>query len=230
MRTARKRRSFLLKKTIHIWNSAAYRSYLTTRSATGDAEWEEARHPRDDSGQFASRNGEDHNDSYPEKNYPEYKGQGQKAVDFLMRKQSGQIKGAFNRKEIGDIDIVWGKVIDSEKHTGYGLAHIIDKHGEAVAKKLGEIVEKGKLYQTSSNGRIAIEKDDFTVAIRRSWNGNKKTWIVTGFEKEKTENSPNPSAADDYTVATSPKPTSNITHDTAEVKSIAGLWRMIKSA
>lgn len=140
------------------------------RYTVTDAEWEESKHPRDESGKR-----DDHDDSYPEKNYPEYKGQGQKAVDFLMRKRSGQIKGAFNRKEIGDIDIRWGKVIDSEKHTGYGLAHIIDKHGE-------------------------------TVAIRRSWNGNKKTWIVTGFEKEKTENSPNPSAADDYTVATSPKP------------------------
>lgn len=42
--------------------------------------------------------------------------------------------------------------------------------------------------------------------------GNKKNWIITGFE---TENSSNSSAADDYT---------------AEVKSIAGLWRMIKSA
>lgn len=212
------------------------------RYSVTDAEWEEARHPRDESGQFANGNEDDHDDSYPEKNYSEYKGQGQKAVDFLMRKRSGQIKGAFNRKEIGDIDIMWGKVIDSEKHTGYGLAHIIDKHGETVAKKLGEIVEKGKLYQTSSNGRIAIEKDNFTVAIRRSWNGNKKTWIVTGFEKEKTENSPSPSAADDYTVATSPKPirggtekqthasSTNIADNAPEVKSIAGLWRMIKSA
>lgn len=35
LRAARKRQPFFIKKTIHIWNSAAYRIYLTTRSATG---------------------------------------------------------------------------------------------------------------------------------------------------------------------------------------------------
>ena len=35
--------------------------------------------------------------------------------------------GAFNRQELGDIDLVWGEVTDAIKHKGYDLSHILDK-------------------------------------------------------------------------------------------------------
>lgn len=123
-------------------------------------------------------------DGYPEKNYPEYKGKGQKAVDFIVNQKGGQVRGAFNRPEIGDIDIVWGKITNAEKHEGYGLAHIIDKHGMDAAKKIGEVINTGDIVRPDNNpDRIAIENNNFHVGLRQQWNGKKKLWIITGFEK-----------------------------------------------
>ena len=126
------------------------------------------------------------NDDYPEKDYPEYKGKGQEAVDFIVKNKGGQVRGAFHRKEIGDIDVVWGEVTDKEKHTGYGLAHIIDKHGMDAVAKIGDVVKSGKIEKNSANNQMFIEKDNYHLGLRQQWNGNKKIWIVTGFEKDKS--------------------------------------------
>ena len=75
-------------------------------------------------------------------NYAEHYHSGETAIQKLIseaqaHKESGtkgeykgQVAGAFYRKELGDIDLVWGEVTDFEKHKGYGLAHILDKHPE----------------------------------------------------------------------------------------------------
>ena len=153
---------------------------------------------------------EENDDSgYPEKNYPEYKGTGQKAVDFLVKNKSGQVKGAFNRSDIGDIDVVWGEVTNKIEHTGYGLSHIIDKHGDSAAKKLGDVVETGDVTMTDKRGRIYIEKDNSRVVIRKSWNGNHKKWIVTGFEKELAGNRTVSRSAGNNVAETSPQPTTD---------------------
>ena len=153
---------------------------------------------------------EENDDSgYPEKNYPEYKGTGQKAVDFLVKNKSGQVKGAFSRQDIGDIDVVWGEVTNKIEHTGYGLSHIIDKHGDSAAKKLGDVVETGDVTMTDKRGRIYIEKDNYRVVIRKSWNGNHKKWIVTGFEKELAGNRTVSRSAGNNVAETSPQPTTD---------------------
>jgi len=129
----------------------------------------------------ADKNG---NDTYPEKDYPEYKGKGQKAVDFIVKQKGGQVRGAFNRPEIGDIDVVWGKVTNADKHEGYGLAHIIDKHGMDAAKKIGEVIKNGE-FITEKTGRTGIKTDAFRIGLKKEWFGNKKTWIVTSYELTK---------------------------------------------
>ena len=54
---------------------------------------------------------------------------GKNAVDFLLYTQAGHIENAFHRKELGDIDLVWGQVEGKGKEAkGYGLAKIIEKH------------------------------------------------------------------------------------------------------
>ena len=165
---------------------------------------------------------EENDDSgYPEKNYPEYKGAGQKAVDFLIRNKGGQVKGAFSRKDIGDIDIVWGEVINEKEHTGYGLAHIIDKHGNSAAKKLGDVVEVGEVTMADKRSRIYIEKDGYRAVIRKSWNGKPKKWIVTGFEKELAGNRTVSRSAGNNVTETSPQPaTDNIAQSEKKRKTI----------
>ncbi|UTY31703.1 hypothetical protein [Treponema putidum] len=118
-------------------------------------------------------------DGYPEKDYPEYRGKGQEAVDFIVKQKGGQVRGAFNRSDIGDIDVVWGKITDKEKHTGYGLSHIIDKHGIEATKKIGEVVKDGQFLIDESNNRIFIENNGYHLGFRQQWDGKKKIWIVT---------------------------------------------------
>ncbi|MGP1440954.1 MAG: hypothetical protein ACTTJ3_09495, partial [Treponema sp.] len=122
-------------------------------------------------------------DGYPEKDYPEYKGKGQEAVNFIVKNKGGQVRGAFNRKEIGDIDVVWGEVIDKEKHTGYGLAHIIDKHGMEAINNIEDVVKEGKVIKDEKN-RLSIQKDDYNLGLAETWHGKTKIWIITNYEKK----------------------------------------------
>ncbi|EOI2944778.1 hypothetical protein ACMHTO_001212, partial [Campylobacter jejuni] len=78
-------------------------------------------------------------------NYAEYYHDGKGALQKLLIEKQGQVAGAFHRKDLGDIDLVWGEVTDKIKHKGYGLAHIIDKHPELDLKLISDIVDKGKL-------------------------------------------------------------------------------------
>lgn len=54
-------------------------------------------------------------------NYSEYTGKPKEALDFLINKKNGQVRNAWERDDIGDIDIVYGK-------KAFGLKHIIGKH------------------------------------------------------------------------------------------------------
>lgn len=74
------------------------------------------------------------------------------------------MNGAFYRKDVGSIDIVYGEVHDPVKHTGYGLAHIIDKHGMNDVRKLGEAIEKGNL-RNGTDGKLLIEHQDYRVVL-----------------------------------------------------------------
>ena len=140
-------------------------------------------------------------DGYPEKDYPEYKGKGQEAVDFIVQQKGGQVRGAFNRPDIGDIDVVWGKITDKEKHTGYGLSHIIDKHGMDAARVIGEVIEYGKVVKPTQ-GRTSIQLGYWKVALKQQFNGNKKIWIVTSFKNEDRGQITTPSPQSDYTKGT----------------------------
>ena len=73
--------------------------------------------------------------------YKQFIRQPKKAIRFLKRIKSGECLAAFHRDDIGDIDLVWGEVTDPEKHKGYGLAHIIDKHEQEI-NQLGFKIEE----------------------------------------------------------------------------------------
>ena len=48
-----------------------------------------------------------------------------------MSEKAGYVPAAMHKEGIGDIDFVYGK----GGTTGYGLAHVLEKHGEEVLKK-----------------------------------------------------------------------------------------------
>ncbi|EKD4917373.1 hypothetical protein OR154_001399 [Campylobacter coli] len=118
------------------------------------------------------------------KNYAEYYHDGKGALQKLFIEKQGQVAGAFHRKDLGDIDLVWGEVIDKIKHKGYGLAHIIDKHPELDLKLVSDIIDKGKL-NNQNNIRYRIEYKNYIIGLSSEYKGNKRTFIITAFERYK---------------------------------------------
>lgn len=121
--------------------------------------------------------------------YTQFEGRPKDAIDFLVKKRNGECKNVFYRKEIGKIDIVWGEIIDPEKHTGYGLAHIIDKHGNEILKlglsissfitmalKFG-LVEDSRQHAE----RHIIKSGTIRIVVAKNYRGISKNWIVTSF-------------------------------------------------
>ncbi len=117
-------------------------------------------------------------------NYAEYYHDVKGALQKLLIEKQGQVAGAFHRKDLGDIDLVWGEVTDKIKHKGYGLAHIIDKHPELDLKLISDIVDKGKL-NNQNNIRYRIEYKNYIIGLSSEYKGNKRTFIITAFERYK---------------------------------------------
>ncbi|XAK38270.1 hypothetical protein AAID93_02680 [Campylobacter coli] len=119
-------------------------------------------------------------------NYAEYYHDGKGALQKLLIEKQGQVAGAFHRKDLGDIDLVWREVIDKIKHKGYGLSDIIDKHPELDLNIIPEIIEKGEIVQRKNRERsFNIVFKDYILGLNKGFNKNgENQWIVTAFEKK----------------------------------------------
>ena len=119
-------------------------------------------------------------------NYAEFYRDGDGAIRKLLKEKNGQVAGAFYRKELGDIDLVWGKVWQDEKGAlqGYGLAKIEAKHPEINARILNDVIKLGKA-EIRQNEAVRIEKDGYKIVLKSNWLGEKtpNKWIVTAYEK-----------------------------------------------
>ena len=112
-------------------------------------------------------------------NYAEHYHSGESAIAKLLNEKQGQVSGAFYRKELGDIDLVWGD-------SNFGLKHILDKHGSEfkdIAKELDEIIQNGEVVKRKGRDEAYnIEYKGFKVGINKGFNkqGENK-WVVTAF-------------------------------------------------
>ncbi|EPS0833789.1 PBECR2 nuclease fold domain-containing protein, partial [Campylobacter upsaliensis] len=108
---------------------------------------------------------------------------GKEAIEKLLGEQRGQVKGAFYKEGLGEIDLVWGD-------KNYGLEHILNKHGgefENLAKELSEAVENGKIVK-DDKGRLRLEYENKIVGIKDNWKGEKTAhWVVTAYVKKEKE-------------------------------------------
>ncbi|WP_096024673.1 hypothetical protein [Campylobacter lanienae] len=133
-------------------------------------------------------------------NYAEFYHDGKGAIDKLLTEREGQVAGAFEREELGDIDLVWGEVTDPIKHKGYGLAHILDKRmaefmeqglskEEAEAKaielinKLPDIIKNGEIIKLGEN-RVKIETPKDRAIIVLNYKGENNKWVLTAYKKD----------------------------------------------
>ncbi|MBP5479403.1 MAG: hypothetical protein J6Y15_08595, partial [Bacteroidaceae bacterium] len=115
--------------------------------------------------------------------YDQFKGKAKEAIAFLMKKKGGEALGALHHKDIGDIDLVWGKE-GTAKSDGYGLSKIVKYHPE-VLNNLQEILDDMEVNSRSDN-RINLESEKYQASVRLTWDDQKKTWLLTAFKKKET--------------------------------------------
>lgn len=163
-------------------------------SFVDDADFE-AKHDRDESGRFSSGgSGESYApteemppdfdaEKFKELIGPEFKGvRRQAAVQKLINERRGHVKGAFHRKDIGDIDLIWGNDV-------IGLCHILKRREvqgispEDFAKDLTEVVQNGDLCQ--SKGKCEIWYKKKMVVVSTMFHGKAATFIITSFPSRK---------------------------------------------
>ena len=113
--------------------------------------------------------------------YDQFRGKAKEAIKFLLGKKGGEAVGALHHKDVGDIDLVWGKE-GTGKSNGYGLSKLAKYHPE-VLDNLQEIIDEMEISTQSSN-RINLESKTHKAAVRLEWDGQRKNWLLTAFEKE----------------------------------------------
>ena len=126
--------------------------------------------------------------------YNQFKGKVKEAFDFLMKHKGGDLLGVFHRKDVGDIDLVWGD-------ENGGLAHILNKHvgeGKSFANvdeamsHIQNIIETGK-NDFEDGDKIVFRKGSELVTVRKNFReGGKKiadkNWALTAYDKEAADN------------------------------------------
>ena len=126
--------------------------------------------------------------------YNQFKGKVKEAFDFLMKHKGGDLLGVFHRKDVGDIDLVWGD-------ENGGLAHILNKHvgeGKSFANvdeamsHIQNIIETGK-NDFEDGDKIVFRKGSELVTVRKNFReGGKKiadkNWVLTAYDKEAADN------------------------------------------
>lgn len=113
--------------------------------------------------------------------YTQFKGKPQEAIAFLLEKKEGEAVGALHHKDIGDIDLVWGKE-GTAKSDGFGLAKLAKYHPEVLGN-LQEILDAMVVVGRTDN-RVQLESKTHQASIRLTWDSEKKNWLLTAFEKK----------------------------------------------
>ena len=113
--------------------------------------------------------------------YTQFRGKPREAVTFLLAKRDGEAIGALHHKDVGEIDLVWGE--EGSAHSdGFGLAKLAKYHPE-VLFNLQEILNDMAVAKRSAN-RVQLESEKYKAAVRLTWDNQKKTWLLTMFEKK----------------------------------------------
>lgn len=113
--------------------------------------------------------------------YNQFRGKAKAAIEFLKKVRGGEAVGALHHKDIGDIDLVWSK--EGTGHSdGYGLSKLVKYHPE-VLDNLQEILNDMRVVLSSKN-RVNLESETHKAGVRLTWDGERKSWLLTAFKKE----------------------------------------------
>ena len=68
------------------------------------------------------------------------------------------------------------------RHTGYGIAHILEKHGKSAVDAIGNIIKNGTL-KDASNGKLKIVNGKMTLILTRTSSGKDRKIVISCFDK-----------------------------------------------
>ncbi len=112
--------------------------------------------------------------------YDQFKGKTKEAIEFLKERKEGEVLEALYHKDVGYIDLIWGKE-GTAKSDGYGISKLIKYHPEVV-DNLQKIINDMHITQKTDN-RIQLENDKYKASVRLTWNNKRKTCLLTAFQK-----------------------------------------------
>jgi hypothetical protein len=153
------------------------------RLLTGESE-----HPHDSDGRFAG--GEENSEGDTPNDLSELLGKehtdvkGQDAINKLLEEQNGHVKGAFERSDIGKIDLIWG-------NDELGLQHIIKRRedqgidAKTFLSDLSEVIEKGYMKFNDETGNFEIWHNRKMAVVAPSFKNKKMTFLLTAFKRRK---------------------------------------------
>ena len=91
------------------------------------------------------------------------------------------VVNAVVRSDIGPIDFIYG---DSSG----GIAHIVEKHGHVVVRKLPEVLVRGEVGPAYQQGQKRnVKHGPYTATLRLDRDGKDEKWVLTLFEKGKED-------------------------------------------
>ncbi len=117
------------------------------------------------------------------------------ALNEVLNSQSDVWDAIIHDEDsIGSISFLYGTAGDASNKFkgGSGFSHIIAKRnaengeGVYVAYKLIEVLVLGKVVkEVPTKQTVHIELDGFEAVLSQNLHGNKKTWVLTGYEQKK---------------------------------------------
>lgn len=132
--------------------------------------------------------------------YNQFKGKAKEAYNLLSRLKSGIAINVFERNDIGGIALVWG----DDKG---GLYHIVKKHiiehkdfanVDEALEVIQDVLNNGSISRENAD-KVNIDWNGYRVSVRkqtRDEKGNvveKGNWVVTAFDRTRTEKEKTPS-------------------------------------
>ena len=117
--------------------------------------------------------------------YTSMSGKELEAIHFLLDQKDGFVPAAFHRDEIGDIDLVYGKIGKGiEDKGGYGLAHILKRHPDVDWNKIALTIQNGKVLPQAKTKRLIVSNDG-KIVLRINQKG--RNWVISAFSNASTE-------------------------------------------
>ncbi|MDD3001854.1 MAG: hypothetical protein PHF29_08885, partial [Candidatus Riflebacteria bacterium] len=115
--------------------------------------------------------------------FDEYSNDLKGAIKILSKEKTGEVPGVLHHKDIGAIDLVWGKE-GTGRGDGFGLSKIIKFHPEVV-ENLQKVLDDTEIKQKSDN-RVVLESQKFKGIVSLNYFQNEKKWLLSAYEKEES--------------------------------------------